>query len=104
MPLPELDPEARAAALDKARRSRQVRAELKQMLKSGEVTLAEVLARADDADAIGKMRVAEVLAALPAIGKVKAARLMDEVGIADGRRVQGLGPRQRQALLERFDA
>jgi len=104
MSLPELDPEARAAALDKARRSRRVRAELKQMLKSGEVTLAEVLARAGDADAIGKMRVADVLAALPAIGKVKAARLMDEVGIADGRRVQGLGPRQREALLERFDA
>lgn len=102
MPLPELDPEARAAALDKARRSRQVRAELKQMLKSGEVTLAEVLARADDADAIGKMRVVDVLAALPAIGKVKAARLMDEIGIADGRRVQGLGHRQREALLERF--
>jgi hypothetical protein len=27
---------------------------------------------------------------------------MEELQIADGRRVQGLGPRQRQQLLEKF--
>lgn len=100
MPVPELDAAQRAAALDKARRSRRVRAEAKQGLRSGEVTLAELLARDDEA--IGRMRVVEVLEALPAIGKVKSGHIMGEVGIADGRRVQGLGPRQREALLERF--
>lgn len=102
MSVPEIDADARAAALAKAKQTRRVRAELKQMLKSGEVSLGEVLDRADDADAIGRMRVADVLSSLPAIGKVKAARVMDEVGIADGRRMRGLGPRQREALLDRF--
>jgi hypothetical protein len=103
MALPQLDPEQRAAALEKARRSRRIRAEIKQMLKSGEVSLGDVLDRSDD-DAIARMRVVEVLEALPAIGKVKSEAIMDEVGIAAGRRVQGLGPRQREALLAWFAA
>lgn len=101
MALPELNPEQRAAALEKARRSRRIRAEVKQLLKAGEVTLSEVLARSDD-DAIGRMKVVDVLEALPAIGKVKSEAIMDQIGIASSRRVTGLGPRQREALLEMF--
>ena len=48
------------------------------------------------------MRVVEVLEALPNVGKVTAARLMDELKISPTRRVQGLGRRQRAALLDRF--
>ena len=103
MSVPELDPAQRAAALAKARRSRQVRAELKQMLKAGEVTLRDVLDRDHD-EAIGRMRVVAVLEALPTIGKVKSEAIMADVGIAAGRRVQGLGPRQREALPTRFPA
>lgn len=102
MSVPELDAEARRAALEKAKRARQVRAQLKHMLKSGEVQLHEVLDRASDAPALAKMRVVDVLEALPNIGKVTAAKLMEELRIAPTRRVQGLGPRQREALLDRF--
>lgn len=102
MSVPELDAEARRAALEKAKRARQVRAQLKHMLKSGEVQLHEVLDRAGDAPALAKMRVVDVLEALPNVGKVTAARLMEELRIAPTRRVQGLGPRQREALLDRF--
>lgn len=101
MPLPDLDPEQRAAALERAAAVRRVRAELKQMLKSGEVTLAQVLDRADRSDELAGMRVADVLAALPGHGRIRARRLMDDLGIADGRRLRGLGPRQRATLLER---
>jgi hypothetical protein len=31
---------------------------------------------------------------------VKARRLMEQIGIADNRRVQGLGAQQRRALLD----
>ena len=65
-------------------------------------TRARPLDRADDAPALAKMRVVEVLEALPNIGKVTAAKLMDELSIAPTRRVQGLGHRQKAALLERF--
>ena len=34
------------------------------------------------------------------MGKVKARKVMEEIGIADNRRVQGLGSQQRQALLD----
>ena len=41
-----------------------------------------------------------VLESLPKVGKVKARRLMDDIGIAHNRKIQGLGSQQRAALLE----
>ena len=41
-----------------------------------------------------------MLESLPGVGKVKARRLMEDIGIADNRRVRGLGAQQRKALLE----
>ena len=104
MPLPELAPEERRAALAKAAQARRIRAELKQMLKAGEVTMAEILERADNADALAKMKVSEVIEAMPAYGPVKARRLMEQLDIAPTRRLRGLGPRQREALLSRFSS
>jgi len=46
------------------------------------------------------MKVLAVLEALPGTGKVKARRLMEHVGISETRRLQGLGAKQREALLE----
>jgi len=103
MALPELDPETRAAALEKAAEARRVRAELKQMLKSGEISLREVLDEVGNADALAKMRVIDVIGAMPAYGPVKARRLMEELDIASTRRLRGLGPRQREALLATFE-
>ena len=104
MPVPELAPEERRAALEKAVRARRVRAELKQMLKTGEVGIGEILARAGASEELAKMRVSEVLEAMPAFGPVKARRLMEQLGIAPSRRLRGLGPRQREALLARFSS
>ncbi len=103
MAVPELDPEARTAALAKAAEARRIRAELKQMLKAGEVSLRQLLDQANDSDALAKMRVIEVLTAMPAYGPVKARRLMEELDIAPSRRLRGLGPRQREALLATFE-
>jgi hypothetical protein len=74
-------------------------ADVKNRLRMGSLTLAEALGRSDE-PAIGKLKVLALLEALPGVGKVKARRLMEEIGIADNRRVQGLGPQQRAALLE----
>lgn len=103
MPLPPLDPDQRRQALEKAKQARRIRAELKQMLKAGEVSLREVIDRAETAEPLAKMRVCEVLEALPNHGKIRAEKLMKELGIASSRRIQGLGPRQREALLGRFE-
>jgi hypothetical protein len=103
MPLPELEPEQRRAALAKAAEARRIRAELKQMLKSGEISIAEVLDGAERSEALAKMRVSDVLEAMPAHGPVKAQRLMDELQIAPSRRLRGLGRRQREGLLATFE-
>ncbi|MEC4612879.1 integration host factor, actinobacterial type [Tsukamurella tyrosinosolvens] len=103
MALPTLTPEQRADALAKAAAVRAARAAIKNQLKTGATTLAAVLDRADE-PAVGKMRVASLLEALPKIGKVKAAEIMTELEIAENRRVAGLGERQRTALVEKFAA
>lgn len=103
MPLPpQLSDEQRQAALAKAAEARRARAELKEKLKTKAMTLAEFLDEADKDDVIGKMKVLAVLEALPGVGKVKARRTMDEIGISETRRVRGLGEQQRKALLDAF--
>jgi transposase len=102
VPLPSLSPEQRAAALAKAAEVRKARAELKEQLKNGQVTLAELLNRAEADDVVGKLKVATVLQSLPGIGKVKALQTMEKLKIADSRRLRGLGEQQRKALLSEF--
>jgi hypothetical protein len=99
---PSLTKEQRDAALKKAGEVRAARAELKEKLKMGSVTLAGVLKDADADDVIGKLKVLSLLESLPGVGKVKARRLMEDIGISESRRVRGLGPQQRQALLEQL--
>ncbi|PFG28650.1 corynebacterial integration host factor [Corynebacterium renale] len=102
MALPKLTDEQRKAALAKAAEARKARAELKEKLKRGDITLKEVLDQVPDNEIIGKTKVSALLEALPKVGKVKAKEIMDELEIAPTRRLRGLGDRQRRALLERF--
>jgi len=100
--LPELTPEQRQQALAKAAEARKQRAELKASLKRGDTNLKDVLAKAESDEIIGKTKVSALLEALPKVGKVKAREIMEELEIAQTRRLRGLGDRQRRALLERF--
>ncbi|MGC8472415.1 MAG: integration host factor, actinobacterial type [Acidimicrobiales bacterium] len=97
---PALTAEQRRAALEKAAQVRRQRAEVKERLKMGALTLAELLDQAESDETVGKMKVVSVLESLPGLGKVKARRLMAAVGIAESRRLQGLGTKQRADLLE----
>ena len=99
---PVLSPEQRAAALEKAAAARKARAELKERLKLGTVTLAEIIEKGQSDDLVGKTKVLAVLESLPGVGKVKARRTMEEIGIAETRRIRGLGSQQRDALLAAF--
>jgi hypothetical protein len=97
---PQLTPEQRAAALAKAAEARAARADIKARLKMGSMTLSEAL-DSDDRN-VAKLKVVSMLESLPGVGKVKARRVMEEIGIADNRRVQGLGAQQRAALLDQL--
>jgi transposase len=104
MPLPKLTDEQRAAALEKAAEARRVRAEIKNRLKYSQGSIAEVIELGQTDDIVGKLKVLAMLESLPGVGKVKAKAIMEDIGIADTRRVRGLGPNQARALIERFDA
>jgi hypothetical protein len=101
MALPTLTPEQRQQALAKAAEARKKRAELKGELKSGKKTLKDVLSASGN-PTVGKMKVSTVLESLPGVGKVRAQKLMEELDISVTRRVQGLGAKQREMLLDRF--
>ena len=49
---------------------------------------------------LDKLKVIAMLESLPGLGKVKARKIMEEVGIADNRKIQGLGTQQKKTLLE----
>ena len=102
MALPQLTDEQRKQALAKAAEARKARAELKEQLKRGDTNLKEVLDQAQTDEIIGKTKVSALLEALPKVGKVKAKEIMEQLEIAQTRRLRGLGDRQRRALLERF--
>ena len=102
MPLPTLTPEQRSAALEKAALARRQRAEIKDELKKSTVSLSNVLAQGDGDDIVGKMKVSAVLEAMPGVGRVRAARIMEKLQISPSRRVRGLGAKQRAALVDEF--
>ena len=103
MPLPpSLTDEQRQAALQKAADARRIRAELKEKLKMGSITLAELFKLAEKDETVGKMKTVAVLESLPGVGKVKARRTMESIGISESRRLRGLGEQQRKALLDTF--
>jgi hypothetical protein len=103
MPLPPaLSPEERTAALAKAAAARRRRAEVKEQLKVGALSLSELFAQAAKDETLAKLKVLSMLESMPQTGKVKARRIMSELDISESRRVRGLGENQRRRLLERF--
>lgn len=103
MALPTLTPEQRAGALEKATAARRARSELRDSLKNGSITLYDVVKRADTDELVGRTKVLYVLESLPGIGKVTAREIITELGIAETRRLIGLGSRQRVDLLNRLN-
>jgi hypothetical protein len=97
---PRLTDEQRAAALAKAAEVRTARAAVKARIKNHSLSLNDVLS-SEDPNVVG-IKVLSILESLPKVGKVKARRLMDDIGIAHNRRIQGLGAQQREALLKEF--
>lgn len=101
MALPKLSLDEKKKALKKAQEVRSKRAKIRQNLKNGKTSIREVLANIND-DVIARMRVVYLLESLPRIGKIKTRRIMTDIGIDETRRIQGLGNRQKQALIDRL--
>ena len=101
MAIPQLSDAERKAALEKAKAARIKRAEIREQLKDGKLTLEQVIDMKDD-PVIGRMKVSTLIETLPGYGKAKSVKIMNELQIAESRRLRGLGERQKAALLERL--
>ena len=100
--LPEMTDEQRAAALERAALARRTRAEIKALLQTGSLTFQDVLERATEDDLVAGTRVKAIVSSMPGMGKITTIRLMEEIGIAENRKLSGLTDRQTKELLERF--
>lgn len=102
MAIPTLTPEQRADALARALELRTRRAQVKDQIKAGLVSVDNALTIAQTDEIVGGIRVITFLESLPGVGKVKAAAIMEAIGISPTRRLRGLGQHQRAALAAHF--
>jgi len=100
--IPPLSDEQRQLARSAATEARRRRAGIKQELRTGARTLAEVLEEAAKDDVIAHAKVIDVLKALPRVGDVRARKVMERLDIAANRRLRGLGKHQTAALIAEF--
>ncbi|WP_185172878.1 integration host factor, actinobacterial type [Rothia nasimurium] len=103
MPLQPLTEEQRAAAREKAKKARVTRAEIKDAVKNKQITIAEVLKRAETDEAVARLKVTDLLTSLPGVGEVRTENILKELNIAASRRLRGLGIHQRKALINLLD-
>ena len=99
---PQLTPEERSRALAKAKQSRQVRAAVKSRVKSGEISISDVITLAQSDEAVAKMRVLELVESMSGVGKIRAKTILELLDISLTRRIQGLGRHQLPALEKEF--
>lgn len=104
MTIPPLSDEQRQQARQAATEARRRRADMKQALREGRQTLAQVLEEAEQDDVIAHTKVVDVLKSLPRVGSVRASRVMERLDIAANRRLRGLGKHQTAALIAEFPA
>jgi guanylate kinase len=99
---PQLTAEQRVAALAKAAASRKRRSDIKNQIKNSQLNIDDVLSLALTDEAIGKMRVKELLESLSGVGKIRVIALMERMNISPTRRIQGLGRHQLKELRNEF--
>ena len=98
-PLRSLD--QRMEALKRANDIRVRRAQLKKDLKLGRVGIEEILG--DPPEYVSTAKVFDMLMAVPKLGRVKAARLLNSCRISQSKTVGGLSDRQRAELVSLFN-
>jgi hypothetical protein len=88
-------------ALKRANDIRVKRAKLKKDLKSGDVSIEQILR--DPPAFVSTAKVFDMLMAVPKFGRVKAQRLLNQCRISQSKTVGGLSDRQRQELIGLFN-
>jgi hypothetical protein len=98
-PLRSLD--QRMEALKRANDIRVRRAKLKKDLKEGHVRIETIVL--DPPEYVSTAKVFDMLMAVPKLGRVKAARMLNQCRISQSKTVGGLSERQRAELVSLFN-
>ena len=102
MAIPQLSTEQLESARAAATEARRARAQLKDQVKSGALTLPQALDRATGDEVLSRVKVVDLLRALPLVGVTRSQEIMESLDIAPNRRIRGLGRHQIDRLKELF--
>lgn len=102
MSIPPLSEKQREDARTAATLARRRRADVKEGLRVGALSLSQVLAMAEQDDVLAHAKVNDILKSLPRVGTVRANTVMDRLQIAANRRLRGLGKHQAAGLISEF--
>ncbi len=102
MTIPQLTSEQLQAARAAATAARRARADLKNDLRAGKLSLTEALDAAANDDILAHVKVVDLLKSLPRVGEKRAATVMEKLDIAANRRIRGLGRHQLAGLRAEF--
>lgn len=94
--LTEQTREQKLAALAKAYKARREKASLRVSIKNGETLPSEAISD----PRWSRVPVHYVLASMPGVGNSMADLIMSNIGISQERRCGGMGPVQRERLIE----
>lgn len=91
-------PNGREEALALAQQLRAARESVTERIRSGDIDVREVLGSEDPL--VGRVKVVSVVENVPGLGKVKARRILDEVGVSAALKIHQLDGATRRALLD----
>lgn len=100
---PALTSEQRAEALRKASAVRTARRAFKDAVARGDFTLRGAIGYARRDEALAGIRVTDLLLSFPRLGPKRVEALVADAGVAEGRRLRGLGEHQIATLVARVD-
>lgn len=102
MAIPQLSSAQLEAARAAATEARRARATLKEQVKKGELSFTDALDKAVADDTLSRIKVVDLLRAMPRVGITRATETMENLQIAPNRRIRGLGRHQVLRLTELF--
>ena len=102
MAIPKLTEEELQAARRAATEARRTRADFKQRVRQGTLTIGDALERASKDEVLAHIKVVDLLKTQRRIGQVRAEEIMAKLSIAPTRRIRGLGKHQIDGIVEEF--
>jgi len=99
-----LSEEARKKGLEKAKLVRRNRAEIKEKLKNGRISINELFNDQEIFEEyIAGMKVLNIISSLPGNGRVNAIKTLEKLRISPHKKIGGLGKNQKASFYKHFN-